>query len=101
MKHTKYICKGGHDYPGCIFCDGGLFLCTVCKGFEGTLPTDCPGVKMTEGQSDAVYAGMLDYREGRGWVKPDGTGRSMGDVDVQVELRCAPPTLKVQGSTTL
>jgi hypothetical protein len=82
MKHTKYICKGGHDYPGCMFCDGGLFACTVCNGVEGSLATDCPGVKMTEDQSNAVYAGTLDYREGRGWVAPDGTGKSMGDTDI-------------------
>jgi hypothetical protein len=62
-----------------MFCDGGLFSCTVCDGFEGTLPTDCPGTRMTQEQSDATYDGNLDYREGRGWIKPDGTGTSMGD----------------------
>jgi hypothetical protein len=79
VKHTEFICKGGHDYISCQFCDGGLFACTVCDGAEGSLPTDCPGTKMTTEQSDAVYAGDLDYREGRGWGTPDDTGSSMGD----------------------
>jgi hypothetical protein len=43
VKHTEFICKGGHDYISCQFCDGGLFACTVCDGAEGSLPTDCPG----------------------------------------------------------
>ncbi len=68
MKHTEYVCKGGHDYPGCQFCDGGLFVCTICKGAEGSLPTDCPGKPMTEDQSDEVYAGRIDYFESRGWI---------------------------------
>jgi hypothetical protein len=83
-KHIEYICKGGHDYLGCQFCDGGLFSCTVCGGFEGSLPTDCPGARMNEVQQDDVYAGRIDYRDGRGWVKPDGTGHSMGDTDIRV-----------------
>jgi hypothetical protein len=82
MKHTEYICKGSHEYPGCQFCDGGLFTCTVCHGFEGSLPTDCPGTRMTPEQENAVYAGTLDYRDERGWITPDGTGKSMGDMDI-------------------
>lgn len=79
MKHTEYICKSNHEYPGCMFCDGGLFACTVCGGIEGSLTTDCPGKRMTEAEQDEVYAGRKDYREGRGWIIPDGTGTSMGD----------------------
>ena len=82
MKHVRYVCQCRKQY--CQFCDGGLFSCTVCGGFEGSLPTDCPGVRMTEQQEQNIYAGQLDYREGRGWVTPDGTGNSMGDVDVRV-----------------
>ena len=82
MTHTQYVCKGGHDYLSCMFCDGGLFACTVCNGAEGSLPTDCPGARMTEERADAIYAGNLDYREGRGWVEPDGTGTSIGDTKI-------------------
>ena len=77
MKHTKYECKCNRAY--CQFCEGGLFSCTVCRGFEGSLPTDCPGTQMTEEQEKNIYAGQLDYREGKGWCTPDGTGTSMGD----------------------
>jgi len=84
MKHIKYECRGHHEYGGCQFCDGGLFACTICRGMEGSLPTDCPGVKMTQEQQDQVYAGQIDYREERGWVKPDGNGTSMGDMDIRI-----------------
>lgn len=87
MEHTWYVCNGGHEYPGCMFCDGGLSSCTVCGGAEGSLPTDCPGVEMTKQQADGVYAGSIDYREGRGWVVPDGTGTSMGDTAVYCAAR--------------
>lgn len=49
---------------GCIVCEGGLGLCETCGGAESSLPTDCPGVKMTSEQMDAVSAGTLDYRSG-------------------------------------
>jgi hypothetical protein len=75
--------------PGCQFCDGGLFSCTACNGFEGTLPTDCPGVYMTEEQADAVYDGKLDYREERGWIAPDGAGTSMGDAKIYAKSLAA------------
>ena len=38
---------------------------------------------MTQQQQDDVYAGKLDFRKGRGWVTPDGTGTSMGDMDIK------------------
>ena len=85
MQHTKYECKCNHQF--CQFCDGGLFVCTVCGGFEGSLPTDCPTEKMTQDEQDQIYGGQLDYREGSGWVRPDGTGRSMGDTDIRYSRR--------------
>lgn len=50
-----------------MICDGGLSCCMVCRGAEGALPTECPGVPMTRQESEAVYAGTLDYRGGA-WV---------------------------------
>lgn len=47
---------------------GELEYCHICMGFEGSMPTDCPKERMTSEQSDAVYAGNLDYRDGEGWV---------------------------------
>lgn len=81
-EHVHYDCKCNAPY--CQFCDGGLFACTVCGGFEGTLTTYCPGEKVDDERLNEVYAGRLDYRDGRGWVKPDGTGTSMGDTDVKI-----------------
>ena len=48
------------DNIGCMFCDGGLFACTVCGSFEGATTTDCPGRRIH--LTDEVYAGRLDYR---------------------------------------
>jgi hypothetical protein len=68
--HAWYECEKGCN--GCMFCNGGLASCTRCGGFEGSLPSECPGEKMTEEQETAIYAGALDFRAGT-WVnKPSG-----------------------------
>jgi hypothetical protein len=88
-EHVQYICKCT-DNPYCMFCEGGLYACTVCGGFEGSLPTDCPGYWMGEDLADAVYAGVVDYRAGRSWTLPDGTGKSMGDYVQWNANQCGP-----------
>lgn len=55
------------DCPGCQFCAGGLYGCSVCGGLEGSMPSTCPGTTMTTTQLDEVYAGRLDFRDGL-WV---------------------------------
>lgn len=67
---------GGHilhacNDPDCFVCRGGLALCTVCNGAEGSLPTDCPGRRMSAWEADEVQASRLDYRGGI-WVRPGG-----------------------------
>jgi hypothetical protein len=63
--HIDYVCAGRCSTPGsCMWCDGGLSACTRCGAFEGAWPDHCPGVSMTGKQSDAVYAGTLNYRAG-------------------------------------
>lgn len=57
-----------HEYNHEVERDRGLHLCDVCGGAEGSLTTDCPGVKMTAEQSDAVYLGDLDFVDGE-WRK--------------------------------
>lgn len=57
--HVYYKCPDSCD--GCMFCNGGLLSCTVCKGGEGSLPTVCPGRPMTEEEQDEVYRGELDF----------------------------------------
>lgn len=66
-KHTFYECTCNH--VGCQFCDGGLGWCTVCDGFEGTLPTECPGRKITEEEAAKIYKWKsLDFINGE-WVE--------------------------------
>jgi hypothetical protein len=54
--------------PYCMICEGGLADCKLCGCFEGSLPTDCPGVKSFKQYVDAIYAGEIDYVNGA-WVK--------------------------------
>lgn len=50
----------------CPICDGGLAVCEICEGMEGSLTTECPGVKMTIEQQDSVYNKHIDFYD-RGW----------------------------------
>lgn len=50
---------------GCNICQ--LFICDVCGGGEGSLPSECPKIRMTIEQQDAVYAGTLDFVDGK-WI---------------------------------
>lgn len=86
-QHTWHECDC--NQVTCMFCEGGLGACTVCHGLEGALPTDCPGERMGEEREARVYAGEVDYRDGRGWCEPDGTGTSMGDHRITAALRRA------------
>ena len=66
MEHTileHKNCQINH----CGICDGGLAVCTVCGGAEGSLPSECPGEKMTHNQEQGVYNDGLDYKDGK-WV---------------------------------
>lgn len=68
--HGRWCCDGGlGDVPdACTACV--LSLCTVCGGAEASLPTDCPGRRMTTTELDEVQEQLLDYRQERGWVTP-------------------------------
>jgi hypothetical protein len=48
--------------------DDGLAHCMVCGGAEGSMPTECPGVRMTPEQEQAVYDGRLNYAMRQWWV---------------------------------
>jgi len=50
--------------------DDGLQHCKVCNGAEASLPTECPGVKMTESQQDLVQNGYIDYVRSQWMVRP-------------------------------
>jgi hypothetical protein len=45
-----------------------LAFCKVCKGAEGSLPTHCPGERMGGDVADAVYAELVDFKNGE-WVQ--------------------------------
>lgn len=47
--------------------EDGLQHCKVCNGAEGSLPSECPGVRMPPETEEAVYACILDYAGGQ-WV---------------------------------
>lgn len=57
------------DKDRCPACSGGLALCTICGGAEGSLPYECPGVRMTSQQGDDVYARKIDFIAGE-WRVP-------------------------------
>ncbi len=67
MKHKR--ATHTLDYPcgpyGCNICN--LFICSVCGGGEGSLTTDCCGYKVPYAMDQLVYAGTIDFVEGR-WV---------------------------------
>jgi len=67
MKHTWFKCKQPCTKSYCMFCDGGIGYCTVCKGFEGTLTSECCGFELNKYLQDAVYKGGLDYKDGK-WL---------------------------------
>lgn len=68
--HRLYQCSKKHEDGGvnCPYCEGGLSSCIVCDGTEGSLPSECPGRKMTEEEQDAVYKGILNYVDHH-WVR--------------------------------
>jgi len=67
MKHDYFKCTC--NQMTCQFCEGGLGWCKVCDGFEGTLPSECPGFKMTEEQKEKVWKGPLDWKDGSWCLK--------------------------------
>ena len=67
IEHKSGECPSEETGSSCMFCDGGLFGCSVCSSFEGATTTDCPGEKMTAEQNDEVYAGNLDFKDGK-WI---------------------------------
>lgn len=54
----------------CNVCRGGLALCEVCGGTEASLPTMCPGRKMTPDEADSVQAAHLDFNNGK-WISEE------------------------------
>lgn len=66
MKHEYHQCNC--DSALCMFCRGNLKMCNVCGGFEGSLPTECPGEDMPDEYEQAVFENVLDFVDGE-WRK--------------------------------
>lgn len=64
--HIEWTCTLGSEK--CHQCNmdthAELFICAICRGAEGSLPTDCPKRAMSETEKDKIYLGTLDYRNG-------------------------------------
>ncbi len=64
--HIQATCDGKCSEPyGCTLCN--LFYCTVCRGAEGSLPSECPGKPISEENQQLIYQGTLDFRDGS-WI---------------------------------
>jgi hypothetical protein len=86
-KHIYYAPGDGHAHDrdwheryNCNICDGGLAICKVCNGAEGTLTTHCPGYWYTE-KEEAVYKGLLDFVDGE-WITVKPTLRPVTKLDI-------------------
>lgn len=64
---TPQECKCSKWEGNCPICDGGLAYCTVCKGAEGSLPTECPGSPMSAEVQEKIMQGETDFYAGQ-WV---------------------------------
>ncbi len=60
-EHQLHSC----NEDNCFVCRGGLSFCEVCKGAEASLPTDCPGRRLTHTEEDAIVAGALNFVDGQ------------------------------------
>ena len=69
--HVWYECPQPCEKQNCVYCEGGLASCTVCGCAEGSLPSECPGKRVSEGDQERIYARKLDYRYGA-WIYPEG-----------------------------
>lgn len=60
-RHKPHRC----DKERCFVCEGGLFACTRCGCAEGATTTDCCGTALNGDVLNAIYAGNIDYRDGK------------------------------------
>lgn len=59
--------KTCNEYGTCPICNGGISHCKVCDLAEGSLTTECPGEPCSAEKGDRVYAGEIDFKDGR-WI---------------------------------
>ncbi len=54
--------------------DDDLAHCKVCGGAEGSLPTHCPGTRMTPLQERGVQDGTAEFMGGKWWMEQESVG---------------------------
>jgi hypothetical protein len=81
--------------------DGGLAVCKVCGGGEGSLTTDCCGRQITEEESDRIYnKGNLDFRDGQ-WIDLPNPTNQMWGLAKPLKREVVPMEEKKQNSTSI
>ncbi len=65
-RHHRRACRP--TCAGCALCLGGLFICSVCRGAESELTSDCCGFRLDASVLELVRKGEVDYRRSQGWV---------------------------------
>jgi hypothetical protein len=70
LKNCDGACLETYSCHRCPICEWGAAICETCGGAEGELTRDCPQVKMSEEQRDAVLKGQLNFDRRQGWHKP-------------------------------
>ena len=67
MRHDLLEHKNCTEW-NCPICDGGLALCVICGGAEGSLTTECCGRKLTKDEQKLIMNGALDFQDNR-WIE--------------------------------
>jgi len=75
MEHQFYKCppdkhENEEYYTNCPYCEGGLGLCIICGGLEGSLTSDCCGHNLDECVLEAIYKGGLNFKNNE-WTVGD------------------------------
>lgn len=66
MKHTLHErCSN----PDCFICSNGTSFCSICRGLDTSLTSECPGEPLTPWQFGAIPNGVLDFKNGH-WFDP-------------------------------
>lgn len=63
--HVQAKCNSDTCGGTCHACC--LAVCDVCGAYEGSLTTDCPGVRVDFDKQEEVYTTDLDYTDALGW----------------------------------
>jgi len=83
--HPAHSNSGAH----CPFCEEEILACATCGGAEGSLPKQCPGVKISEDDQQLIYKGVLDFTRERRWHVRGWNSWETPDLHKEFEARAA------------